>query len=62
MAPEPVFALRDVERRYGSHKALEVGTLDLGEPGFTAVLGQNGSGKSTLIGLLSRRFPPSTGT
>ncbi|MEO0427229.1 MAG: ABC transporter ATP-binding protein [Pseudomonadota bacterium] len=62
MAPEPVFALRDVERRYGSHTALEIGALDLGEPGFTAVLGQNGSGKSTLIGLLSRRFPPSAGT
>lgn len=52
--------LDDVTKRYGSVRALDGVTLDLG-PGITGLLGPNGAGKTTLIRILATLMSPSRG-
>ncbi len=57
----PVLLLENVEKKYGSIKALN-GVSFVGRPGeFIALLGPNGAGKSTLFQLLSGLFTPDAG-
>jgi ABC-2 type transport system ATP-binding protein len=53
--------LADVTKRYGSVRALDEVTLDMG-PGITGLLGPNGAGKTTLIRILATLMSPSTGS
>ena len=55
-------ALRDVTKRFGSVRALDRVTLDLGEGEILGLLGPNGSGKSTLLRVIARLVPPDEGT
>lgn len=57
-----VAALRDVTKRFGSVRALDRVTLDLGEGEILGLLGPNGSGKSTLLRVIARLVPPDEGT
>lgn len=57
-----VVALRDVEKRFGSVRALDRVTLDVGEGEILGLLGPNGSGKSTLLKVIARLTPPDEGT
>jgi ABC-2 type transport system ATP-binding protein len=52
--------LDDVTKRYGSVRALDGVSLDLG-PGITGLLGPNGAGKTTLIRILATLLSPSHG-
>jgi ABC-2 type transport system ATP-binding protein len=52
--------LDDVTKRYGSLRALDGVSLDLG-PGITGLLGPNGAGKTTLIRILATLMSPSHG-
>ncbi|WP_332449055.1 ABC transporter ATP-binding protein [Methanoculleus sp.] len=57
-----VVALRDVTKRFGSVRALDRVTLDVGEGEILVLLGPNGSGKSTLLKVVARLIPPDEGT
>jgi ABC-2 type transport system ATP-binding protein len=52
--------LDNVTKRYGSLRALDGVSLDLG-PGITGLLGPNGAGKTTLIRILATLMSPSHG-
>jgi ABC-2 type transport system ATP-binding protein len=52
--------LDDVTKRYGSLRALDGVSLDLG-PGITGLLGPNGAGKTTLIRILATLVSQSHG-
>jgi ABC-2 type transport system ATP-binding protein len=52
--------LEDVTKRYGSLRALDRVTLDLG-PGITGLLGPNGAGKTTLTRILATLMSPTHG-
>jgi Cu-processing system ATP-binding protein len=53
---------RDVEKRYGSLRALRDFSLDLPGGTFTLVCGPNGAGKSTLLRVLAGLTRPTAGT
>ena len=55
-------ALRDVTKRFGSVRALDGVTLDVGKGESLGLLGPNGSGKSTLLKVIARLIPPDEGT
>ncbi len=55
-------ALRDVVKRFGSIRALDGITLDVGEGEILCLLGPNGSGKSTLLRVIARLIPPDEGS
>jgi len=55
-------ALRDVAKRFGSVRALDGVTLDVGKGDILGLLGPNGSGKSTLLKVIARLIPPDEGT
>jgi ABC-2 type transport system ATP-binding protein len=52
--------LEGVTKRYGSVRALDGVSLDLG-PGITGLLGPNGAGKTTLIRILATLMSPTQG-
>ena len=54
-------ALRDVAKRFGSVRALDGVTLDVGKGDILGLLGPNGSGKSTLLKVIARLIPPTRG-
>ncbi|MCZ6596577.1 MAG: ABC transporter ATP-binding protein [Planctomycetota bacterium] len=58
---EPVISLRDLDKRYGSIRALTGLTLDVA-PGPVGLLGPNGAGKTTLLKLLLGQLRSSGGT
>ena len=59
---EPVLAVRDVRKRYGSFDALKGVSFDLMAGETMAVVGESGSGKSTLARILLRLDEPDRGS
>ena len=57
-----VVVVRDVKKRFGSIRALDGVTLDVGEGEILGLLGPNGSGKSTLLKVVARLIPPDEGS
>lgn len=57
-----VVVVRDVKKRFGSVRALDRVTLDVGEGEILGLLGPNGSGKSTLLKVVARLTSPDEGT
>jgi phosphate transport system ATP-binding protein len=51
---DPVFRLHDVAFFYGTHKALDGVSLDIGGNQITALIGPSGCGKTTLLRCLNR--------
>lgn len=58
---ETLFALHDVEVRFGHVLALRGATLSIGAGERVALIGANGSGKSTLLRLLHGLVPHASG-
>ncbi|MDM0120424.1 ABC transporter ATP-binding protein [Variovorax arabinosiphilus] len=58
---ETLFALHDVEVRFGHVPALRGATLSIGAGERVALIGANGSGKSTLLRLLHGLVPHASG-
>ncbi|MGJ7483981.1 ABC transporter ATP-binding protein [Variovorax sp. LT2P21] len=58
---ETLFALHDVEVRFGHVLALRGATLSIGQGERVALIGANGSGKSTLLRLLHGLVPHASG-
>ncbi|HOI12427.1 MAG TPA: ABC transporter ATP-binding protein [Methanoculleus sp.] len=57
-----VVALRNVTKQFGSVRALDGVTLDVGEGEILGLLGPNGSGKSTLLKVVARLILPDEGS
>lgn len=58
---EPVLALREVRKSYGSNEALKGVSLDIAPGEIVGLLGPNGAGKSTLFQIASGLFAPDGG-
>jgi branched-chain amino acid transport system ATP-binding protein len=58
----PVLEVHGLSLHFGSVVAFEDVSFDLAEGELLAVIGPNGAGKSSLFNVLSRIFPPATGT
>jgi len=54
--------LRDVTKWFGTVRALDGVTLDVGKGEILGLLGPNGSGKSTLLKVIARLIPPDDGS
>ena len=59
---DPVLALRDIRKSYGSNEALKGISLDIAPGEIVGLLGPNGAGKSTLFQICSGLFSPDGGT
>src|SRR5689334_12477898 len=59
--PDPLLAMRGIEKRFGGVHALRGVDFDLGRGEVHAVLGENGAGKSTLMNILSGVIAPDRG-
>jgi len=57
----PLVELRNLEKSYGSVKALEKLTLEIPQGSFFGLLGPNGSGKSTTLRILCTLLEPDSG-
>src|SRR5579859_5740791 len=57
----PVLSWRNVSVSFGTNKAVDDVSLDIGEDEWVAMIGANGSGKSTLVGLSVGLGKPSSG-
>lgn len=58
---DPVLALSDVRKSYGSNEALKGVSLDIRPGEIVGLLGPNGAGKSTLFQICSGLFSPDGG-
>ena len=58
---KPLYALRELEKSYGSDPALRIDRLDLFAGQNYCLVGPNGAGKSTLLRLLALLDWPSAG-
>jgi branched-chain amino acid transport system ATP-binding protein len=58
---EPLFALRDVDVRFGGLRALNHFSMDVASGTIHALIGPNGAGKSTVFNCVSRFYRPSKG-
>jgi ribose transport system ATP-binding protein len=56
-----ILSARDLSKSFGSTRALDGVSLDIGRGEIHALLGQNGSGKSTLIKILAGYHSPDAG-
>jgi simple sugar transport system ATP-binding protein len=61
-ASTPRLALRALEKRYGSQRALADVSLDLAGGTIHGLLGENGAGKSTLVRIVAGALVPDGGT
>ena len=61
MAAEPAVSLARVSRHFGSGRAVDDLTLDIGEGEFFALLGPSGSGKTTCLRLIAGFERPTSG-
>jgi putative spermidine/putrescine transport system ATP-binding protein/spermidine/putrescine transport system ATP-binding protein len=59
--PEPVVALRDVVKRYGSFTAVQPMDLDVESGAFVTLLGPSGCGKTTTLRMVAGLAEPSAG-
>lgn len=62
MAEVSYLEVRDLEVCYGSLRALEKVTMQVGERELVAIIGANGAGKSTLLKTVSHMIQPSQGS
>ena len=53
--------VRNVVKRFGSLKALDKVSLDVGQGSIVGLIGPNGSGKSTLFNIISGFYPMDSG-
>ena len=60
-ASTPVLEVHDLQKAYGSVKALAGVNLTVRAGEFVALLGSNGAGKSTLLQMLAGLFSPDSG-
>jgi len=60
--PTPALHIAGVSHSFGTAKALDDATLDVGEGRFTALLGVNGAGKTTLFSLITRLYDNVSGS
>ncbi|WP_295048684.1 ABC transporter ATP-binding protein [uncultured Paracoccus sp.] len=60
-APDPVYQLARVGKKYGPVNALEGITLTLNRGSFSSVIGSSGCGKTTLLKIMAGLIPPSSG-
>lgn len=58
---QPIIALKNIDKSFGSVKALSDVSLDIFEGEIHTILGENGAGKSTLINILSGIYTPDSG-
>lgn len=58
----PLLSLKNIEKRFGSVRAVDDLSLDIQENEFFALLGASGSGKTTLLRILAGFEMPSAGT
>jgi ABC-2 type transport system ATP-binding protein len=58
----PALEVRDLHKSYGSMKALDGVTLDVGSGEIVGLLGPNGAGKTTLVRSIVGRVIPDSGT
>lgn len=58
---DPLYSIKDLERRYGHRLALQVDRLELERGRTYAITGPNGSGKSTLLRILAFLDRPTRG-
>lgn len=61
MSNEPVFALRDVTKRFGAVSALMRIDLTIAPRERVALIGPSGAGKTTLLALLTGTLQPTSG-
>ncbi|MEO0992744.1 MAG: ABC transporter ATP-binding protein [Pseudomonadota bacterium] len=62
MSSQPGFiSIRDVGRSFGTFRAIEAVSMDIGEGEFFSLLGASGCGKTTLLRMLAGFETPSTG-
>ena len=61
-ASTPRLALRALEKRYGSQRALAEVSLELAAGTIHGLLGENGAGKSTLVRIVAGALAPDGGT
>jgi len=59
--PDPIYALRGVQKSFGGRLVLDVAELELEATQFTAVQGPNGAGKTTLLSILALLLSPDQG-
>ncbi|HLG42209.1 MAG TPA: ATP-binding cassette domain-containing protein, partial [Planctomycetota bacterium] len=58
----PLLSLKDVEKRYGEKRVLQVSALELRREDRMLIVGGNGRGKSTLLRILAGIAPTSSGS
>lgn len=57
-----MLAIRDLNKVYGSFRAVNQVSLDVPEGQFLGVIGRSGAGKSTLLRMINRLETPSSGS
>ncbi|ACN14864.1 HTH-type transcriptional regulator [Desulforapulum autotrophicum HRM2] len=61
MQPALEYRFKQVAHYYGTHRALEIKSLDIAKGSITGLAGPNGSGKSTLLKLMTFAEQPTRG-
>lgn len=62
MSAEPLIALREVRKSYGSVAVLKGVSLDVRKGGVVCIIGPSGSGKSTILRCINGLTPIDGGT
>ena len=57
MTDEPLIALYDVRKSFGTFEVLKGVSLDVQRGGIVCIIGPSGSGKSTILTLYQRPHP-----